>query len=341
MEGEKVVCALNRGTLSAIPSTAEAMISKLPSPRHAVATVKGGVAEFMFMETITKEAVADGTHYAVRCGVEGAAAQGLPNSVSMEFDTQPLEGYNKVGDGYCKSVEGMTKCAKGYVADTSKKPYTLDACSKVCDADPDCEAFWRRESDGHCTIALKPCTWTRVNSDSDVQCWKKYAGINVHSYGNDQCPMSCSGTCNFERQLGVYDRDVFIRSGCGNDGCEGQPCGEQICSQLPADGEFACVCADDTARSAIGGPAKCKGDWSRVAHDSEAANAVAITFGVISLILFIVYYVRLMKMQQNPIRIGPHEPSFTRLPLSPLSPLSSDGGQLGTFSRTPASPISL
>eukprot|EP01064_Diplonema_japonicum_P001877 TRINITY_DN11243_c0_g1_i1.p1 TRINITY_DN11243_c0_g1~~TRINITY_DN11243_c0_g1_i1.p1 ORF type:complete len:1598 (+),score=375.37 TRINITY_DN11243_c0_g1_i1:76-4794(+) len=266
MDGVEVTCVAWRDgkpTRPAVPTTVKAIKSQASlSTSFASAVVKDDIAEMLISREEMSAWIDDGQKYKIRCGVDDPKPLGLPDYVDRTIETNFVGGYQLVGAGYCKT----TSCSSAKAIIPKNTPYTLAGCKKECDDHgPKCTAFWYRNHDGWCHLKIDGCKYDKVNKDANVQCFRVWKGKNPFLPGSDICPLSCTGTCAFKRQLGVYERDVFIppRQICqAGDECATSPCGMgQTCKDpntAPSSlNDYVCSCDADPSVTAIGTAAMC------------------------------------------------------------------------------------
>ena len=213
LEGVVVHCVASLD-LTQVPVTAEDLIAGNSALIRYSATITNGVAKMIILSEYktSSNQLTPGTYYGVRCMVENALSKGLKATYTeLWIPVQDPPGYTKVGNGFCRT----SGCNP--IGEVPSQSCTFLECKAYCDNAPVCSAFWWRRSDGWCHIKTTACSYTFVNNDNNIQCWKPDSNANVVHYpGDTYCANSCPATfgivdtCTRKRRMGQYDSNYFL-----------------------------------------------------------------------------------------------------------------------------------
>ena len=213
MDGAEVVCGVvHIAERNEIPKTAEDMKADASLAGVVVSAIVENDVASLELKREKAGALMDGVKYTLRCAVVGASQYGLPAYFDTAIQLQEPRGYHFLRHGRCTSHSSCTTKTheKG-------RGHTLDKCKALCEAQKDCRGFSYGANDGWCRW-FSGCNLLAARPALHVYCFKREAAWDKLNDPKGECADTCSATdtCNFKRELGVYDRNVFTpnRNAC-------------------------------------------------------------------------------------------------------------------------------
>ena len=206
MDGAEVVCGVvHIAERNEIPKTAEDMKADTSLAGVVVSAIVENDVASLELKREKAGALMDGVKYTLRCAVVGASQYGLPAYFDTAIQLQEPRGYHFLRHGRCTSHKSCTTKTheKG-------RGHTLDKCKALCEAQTDCRGFSYGANDGWCRW-FSGCNLLAARPALHVYCFKREAAWDKLNDPKGECADTCSATdtCNFKRELGVYDRNVF------------------------------------------------------------------------------------------------------------------------------------